>query len=107
MPAAQTGTNLRMIERTYFKFVRSAMPAKVANLKRPATEHTRLGEHHIDLAGLSSRRFSSTAIERHGIRLTATSVCALRGPAGLTPDDGCSPTPRITTGAIADTRSAT
>jgi integrase len=31
--AAQTGTSLRMIERTYFKFIRSAMLEKLANLK--------------------------------------------------------------------------
>jgi integrase len=36
--AAQTGTSLRMIERTYFKFIRSAMLEKLANLKaRPAS----------------------------------------------------------------------
>jgi integrase len=35
--AAQTGTSLRMIERTYFKFIRSAMLDKLASLKsRPA-----------------------------------------------------------------------
>lgn len=35
--AAQTGTSLRMIERTYFKFIRSALLEKLANLKaRPA-----------------------------------------------------------------------
>jgi len=35
--AAQTGTSLRMIERTYFKFIRSAMLEKLANLKaKPA-----------------------------------------------------------------------
>jgi hypothetical protein len=35
--AAQTGTSLRMIERTYFKFSRSAMLEKLANLKaRPS-----------------------------------------------------------------------
>ncbi len=35
--AAQTGTSLRMIERTYFKFIRSAMLEKLAGLKmRPA-----------------------------------------------------------------------
>jgi integrase len=35
--AAQTGTSLRMIERTYFKFIRSAMLEKLANLKaRPS-----------------------------------------------------------------------
>jgi hypothetical protein len=32
--AAQTGTSLRMIERTYFKFIRSAMLTKPARLKR-------------------------------------------------------------------------
>lgn len=31
--AAQTGTGLRMIERTYFKFIRSAMLEKLASLK--------------------------------------------------------------------------
>lgn len=31
--AAQTGTSLRMIERTYFKFIRSAMLEKLATLK--------------------------------------------------------------------------
>jgi integrase len=31
--AAQTGTSLRMIERAYFKFIRSAMLDKLANLK--------------------------------------------------------------------------
>lgn len=31
--AAQTGTSLRMIERTYFKFIRSAMLEKLASLK--------------------------------------------------------------------------
>jgi integrase len=31
--AAQTGTSLRMIERTYFKFIRSAMLDKLASLK--------------------------------------------------------------------------
>jgi integrase len=31
--AAQTGTSLRMIERTYFKFIRSAMLEKLAGLK--------------------------------------------------------------------------
>jgi integrase len=37
--AAQTGTSLRMIERTYFKFIRSAMLEKLASLKtRPATQ---------------------------------------------------------------------
>lgn len=37
--AAQTGTSLRMIERTYFKFIRSAMLEKLASLKpRPTTE---------------------------------------------------------------------
>jgi integrase len=30
--AAQTGTSLRMIERTYFKFIRSAMLEKLASL---------------------------------------------------------------------------
>jgi integrase len=30
--AAQTGTSLRMIERAYFKFIRSAMLAKLASL---------------------------------------------------------------------------
>lgn len=30
--AAQTGTSLRMIERAYFKFIRSAMLEKLANL---------------------------------------------------------------------------
>jgi integrase len=35
--AAQTGTSLRMIERSYFKFIRSAMLEKLANLKaRPS-----------------------------------------------------------------------
>ena len=35
--AAQTGTSLRMIERTYFKFIRSALLEKLAGLKmRPA-----------------------------------------------------------------------
>jgi integrase len=35
--AAQTGTSLRMIERTYFKFIRSAMLEKLASLKmKPA-----------------------------------------------------------------------
>lgn len=35
--AAQTGTSLRMIERAYFKFIRSAMLEKLANLKaKPA-----------------------------------------------------------------------
>jgi integrase len=35
--AAQTGTSLRMIERTYFKFIRSAMLEKLATLQaRPA-----------------------------------------------------------------------
>jgi integrase len=33
--AAQTGTSLRMIERTYFKFIRSAMLEKLAGLKPP------------------------------------------------------------------------
>ena len=32
--AAQTGTSLRMIERTYFKFIRSAMLEKLTNLKK-------------------------------------------------------------------------
>lgn len=37
--AAQTGTSLRMIERAYFKFIRSAMLEKLASLKtRPATQ---------------------------------------------------------------------
>ena len=37
--AAQTGTSLRMIERTYFKFIRSAMLDKLAGLKfKPAEE---------------------------------------------------------------------
>lgn len=37
--AAQTGTSLRMIERTYFKFIRSAMLEKLASLKaKPATQ---------------------------------------------------------------------
>ena len=37
--AAQTGTGLRMIERTYFKFIRSAMVEKLASLKaKPAAE---------------------------------------------------------------------
>jgi hypothetical protein len=31
--AAQTGTSLRMIERTYFKLIRSAMLEKLANLE--------------------------------------------------------------------------
>ena len=31
--AAQTGTSLRMIERTYFKFIRSAMLEKLSSLK--------------------------------------------------------------------------
>jgi len=31
--AAQTGTSLRMIERTYFKFIRSALLEKLAGLK--------------------------------------------------------------------------
>ena len=31
--AAQTGTSLRMIERSYFKFIRSAMLEKLAGLK--------------------------------------------------------------------------
>jgi integrase len=35
--AAQTGTSLRLIERTYFKFIRSAMLEKLASLKaKPA-----------------------------------------------------------------------
>jgi len=35
--AAQTGTSLRMIERAYFKFIRSAMLEKIADLKtKPA-----------------------------------------------------------------------
>jgi integrase len=37
--AAQTGTSLRMIERTYFKFIRSAMLEKLAGLKaKPAQQ---------------------------------------------------------------------
>jgi integrase len=37
--AAQTGTSLRMIERTYFKFIRSAMLEKLATLEeKPETE---------------------------------------------------------------------
>lgn len=37
--AAQTGTSLRMIERTYFKFIRSAMLEKLASLRtRPAPQ---------------------------------------------------------------------
>lgn len=36
--AAQTGTSLRMIERTYFKFVPSAMLEKLASLKTMRTE---------------------------------------------------------------------
>lgn len=37
--AAQTGTSLRMIERTYFKFIRSAMIEKLASLKlKPAAD---------------------------------------------------------------------
>lgn len=37
--AAQTGTSLRMIERTYFKFIRSAMLEKLTSLKtRPSPE---------------------------------------------------------------------
>jgi integrase len=37
--AAQTGTSLRMIERSYFKFIRSAMLEKLAGLKAaPAGE---------------------------------------------------------------------
>jgi integrase len=35
--AAQTGTSLRMIERAYFKFIRSAMLEKLASLKTKAT----------------------------------------------------------------------
>jgi integrase len=35
--AAQTGTSLRMIERTYFKFIRSAMLEKLASLKTNPT----------------------------------------------------------------------
>ena len=35
--AAQTGTSLRMIERTYFKFIRSAMLEKLAGLKLGAS----------------------------------------------------------------------
>jgi integrase len=35
---AQTGTSLRMIERTYFKFIRSAMLEKLASLKTKPTE---------------------------------------------------------------------
>jgi integrase len=36
--AAQTGTSLRMIERTYFKFIRSAMLEKLASLKTKPAE---------------------------------------------------------------------
>jgi integrase len=37
--AAQTGTSLQMIERAYFKFIRSAMLEKLASLKpKPATQ---------------------------------------------------------------------
>ena len=36
--AAQTGTSLRMIERTYFKFIRSAMLEKLASLKTMPTK---------------------------------------------------------------------
>jgi integrase len=36
--AAQTGTSLRMIERTYFKFIRSAMLERLASLKTKPTE---------------------------------------------------------------------
>jgi integrase len=36
--AAQTGTSLRMIERTYFKFIRSAMLEKLASLKTMPAE---------------------------------------------------------------------
>jgi integrase len=36
--AAQTGTSLRMIERTYFKFIRSAMLEKLASLKAKTGE---------------------------------------------------------------------
>jgi hypothetical protein len=39
--AAQTGTSLRMIERTYFKFIRSAMLEKLASLKSKSTEESR------------------------------------------------------------------
>lgn len=35
--AAQTGTSVRMIERTYFKFIESAMLQRLAGLKAPAT----------------------------------------------------------------------
>jgi hypothetical protein len=35
---AQTGTSLRMIERTYFKFIRSAMLEKLASLKTKPAE---------------------------------------------------------------------
>jgi len=38
--AAQTGTSLRMIERTHFKFIRSAMLEKLANLKARPTAST-------------------------------------------------------------------
>ena len=37
--AAQTGTSLRMIERAYFKFIRSAMLDKLANLKAKPSTH--------------------------------------------------------------------
>lgn len=37
--AAQTGTSLRMIERTYFKFIRSAMLEKLASLKERPKEN--------------------------------------------------------------------
>jgi integrase len=43
--AAQTGTSLRMIERTYFKFIRSAMLAKLANLKRAPAENAPVTGH--------------------------------------------------------------
>ena len=36
--AAQTGTSLRMIERTYFKFIRSAMLGKLAGLKMRSSD---------------------------------------------------------------------
>ncbi len=36
--AAHTGASLRMIERTYFKFIRSAMLEKLASLKTKPTE---------------------------------------------------------------------
>ena len=39
--AAQTGTSLRMIERTYFKFIRTAMLEKLASLKSKSTEESR------------------------------------------------------------------